>query len=104
MMFLVIGNNRLRHVHLRSAHQHAPGLVPARAEDRAADSQNAGQRPLVQRHRPVLHQPAEPVAKTDDLHVIHAERRLAHAANGRVQTGAIPARSKDADVLFMFHK
>ena len=73
------------------------GLSRDRPEDRAADRQDAGQGGGVQADGAVLGEPAEAVPEPDELHAVMPDRRLAEAADGGVEAGAVAAGREDAD-------
>ena len=78
-------------------------LVAARAENRAADGENSRERGLVEFDPAVFDEATKAVAEADNLHAV-VQRGFADAANGCVETGAIAARSENADAFdFLSH-
>jgi predicted permease len=101
-VLLAVREDHVAHVANPSLDLHAVGLDAARAENRPADGENAGERVFVQRKRTILDQPQKAVADAHGLDAA-AEHRLSHAANRRVQSGAIAARGQDADPFDLLH-
>ena len=66
--------------------------VAARAENGAADGEDAGERGLIQFEPPFFHKTAEAVAEAENLHAVETERGFADAADGGVQAGSVAAR------------
>ena len=96
-MVLLIGlEHDARHVHGLVAHGHLVGLVAAGAQDGAAHGEDTRERWPGEAHGAVLHQPAETVAKADDLHAVCADARLAHATDRGVEPRAVAAGGEDA--------
>ena len=100
---LVVRHDRVGHVAHLAVKLHAMRLVAARAENRAADGENAREGPLVQAHAQILRKSAIAVAEAEDFHAVTAERGLANTANGGVETGRVAARRDDADASDFFH-
>ncbi len=99
----VVGDDGLGHVHELAIDEHLVGLVAAGAEDRAADGKDPGQRSGVEPDPAVLSQAAEAVPVPDDLYPVGADRGLAEAADGGVQTGAVAAGREDANAALGGH-
>ena len=95
---LVGPDDLVGHVDDATVDPHPVRLVATRPEDRAADGQDAGERRRIEPHPPVLGQAAEAVAETDDAHPVLADRRLAEAADGGVEAGAVAPRGEDPDL------
>jgi hypothetical protein len=91
------------HVARASVNQHPVRLVAARAEDGAADGEDAGERGLVELQPPVLDEAAKAVAEAENFHAVKTERGLADAADGGVESGAVAARRQDADAFCFCH-
>ena len=72
-------------------------LFAARAQDGAAERQNAGDIVLVQHARMVFDQPAKALFDADDLDVKIAHRGLGDAANRRIESWAIAAARQNAN-------
>ncbi len=97
--FLLVVLDDLRtHVADLAVDDHAVHLVAAGAEDGAADGEDAGEGAGVERDVAVLDQAADAVAVADQLQPC-ADRRLAEAADGGVQAGAVAAGGEDPDPL-----
>ena len=90
-------DDRPGHVPDLAVYEHAVRLVAAGAEDRAADGEDPGERPLLEADLAVLRQPAEAVPEADHLHAVGADRRLPEGADRRVQAGAVAPGREDAD-------
>ena len=99
----VIFDDDAGHVMHAPVNRHALRLVAARAEDGAANGEDAGERGSVELQTPVFDDAAETVAEADDFHAVKAEGGFADAANGGVQTGAVAARRQDADAFRLRH-
>jgi len=100
--FVIIVHDDLGHVLGATVNHHAVRLVAARAKNRAADGENAGERGLVELEAFVFHEAAKAVAKADDFHPVITERRLADATDSGVESGAVAARGEDADAFRFF--
>jgi hypothetical protein len=99
MIGVIVLDNGIGHVVDLAADAHLVRLVAAGTQNRAAYGQDAGQGAAVQALDAVLRQAPETFAKTDHLHAEMADRGLAHAADGGVQTRAVAARCQDADLF-----
>ena len=96
---MVVLDDQIGHVLCLAGDLHLVRLVPAGAENRAADGENAGQHAAAEIDAAVLHQSAKAVAKADDPHAEGFLRGLADAANGGIESGAVAAGGEDSDAL-----
>ena len=99
----VVLDDDIGHVMNAPVNRHALRFVAARAEDGAADGEDAGECGLVEFEPPVFHKAAETVAEADDLHAVKSEGGFADAADGGVQTWSVAARRQNANAFGFCH-
>src|SRR6266851_6507218 len=77
--------------------RHAVGLLSARAQDRAAGRENAGNILQMKDARVIFNQAPKAFFNADDLDVVKAHSGLGDTADGSVQAGTISSTGKNAD-------
>ena len=74
-------------------------LLPGGPEDRPPQRQDPGQHLIAELHVLAVDKAVETVHEPDDVHAVHPDRRLADAADRRIEPRAIPAGGHYADPL-----